>query len=251
MIEGPQSFVTGQNCDKAAADNGFRRRLEETDGWRRYESTTVQGSVWLAFEDSGLWLLAVDHAGVVSEIGLESAKIDGPGLARFRFEELSGLHEAMHRHYELAASLPNGPLMEFERRVEDMPRATEAERLVVQRVGQDIFREGLMRYWRGRCPLTGIEDQPLLRASHMKPWKDCVTDEERLDIYNGLLLSGLWDAAFDRGLVTFGDNGRPRFSQSLSDTARSELRWCSTPMLTEAHLPYLRWHRESVFDKEG
>lgn len=251
MIEAPQSFTTSQHCDKAASDNGFRLRIGETDGWRCYESTTAQGKVWLALQDSDFWLLAVDHAGVVSEIGLESVQIDGPGLARFRFEGLSDLHEAMHRLYELAASLPNVPLMEFERQVADMPRATEVERLAVQRVGQDIFREGLMRYWRGRCPLTGIDDLPLLRASHMKPWKDCAADEERLDIYNGLLLSGLWDAAFDRGLVTFGDDGQPLFSQSLSDTARSELRWCSMIALTEAHLPYLRWHRDLMFDKEG
>ena len=214
-------------------------------------SPQSQGTIWLALQDSDVWLLAVDHAGIVSEIGLDSAQIDGPGLARFRFVGLPNLHEAMHRLYELAASLPNGPLMEFERQVADMPRTTEVQRLAVQRVGQDIFREGLIRYWRGRCPLTGIDDRALLRASHMKPWKDCNADGERLDVHNGLLLSALWDAAFDRGLVTFQDDGQPLFSQSLSDTARSELRWCSTPMLTEAHLPYLRWHRESVFGKDG
>jgi hypothetical protein len=40
---------------------------------------------------------------------------------------------------------------------------TEAERLVVQRIGQDIFRARLMIYWQGRCPLTGISDPALLR----------------------------------------------------------------------------------------
>lgn len=62
--------------------------------------------------------------------------------------------------------------------------------------------------------LTGISDTALLRASHIIPWKDCASDRERLDVHNGLLLSALWDAAFDRGLVTFGDDGflssRPR-----------------------------------------
>jgi predicted restriction endonuclease len=45
-----------------------------------------------------------------------------------------------------------------------------------------------------------------------------------LDVYNGLLLSVLWDAAFDRGLVTFDDDGRPVFSANLSEIERAELR---------------------------
>ena len=100
--------------------------------------------------------------------------------------------------YALGVSLPDAPLREFETRAADLPRATEAERLVVLRIGQDIFRASLMDYWQGRCPLTGISDRPLLRASHTIPWSECESDAERLDVHNGLLLSALWDAAFDR-----------------------------------------------------
>ena len=49
-------------------------------------------------------------------------------------------------------------------------------------------------------PLTGITDEALLRASHIVAWADCETDALRLDVHNGLLLSALWDAAFDAGL---------------------------------------------------
>ncbi|TIU99337.1 MAG: HNH endonuclease, partial [Mesorhizobium sp.] len=93
-----------------------------------------------------------------------------------------------------------------------LPRTTEAERLVVQRVGQDIFRKALLEYWQGRCPLTGITEPVLLRASHIVPWAECKSDAQRLDVHNGLLLSALWDAAFDGGLVSFSDNGTPLFS---------------------------------------
>ena len=153
----------------------------------------------------------------------------------------------MPRLYGLAASLPDAPLQEFLRRTRDMPRATEAERLVVQRVGQDIFRDRLIDYWQGRCPLTGIADRALLRASHIKPWKDCETDDERLDAHNGLLLSALWDAAFDRGLVTFHDDGRPEFSPRLSEAGIAELRWQNPIRLTEEHCAFLEWHRRHVF----
>lgn len=149
----------------------------------------------------------------------------GPGLARYAFEPLGQLYGVLPRIYQLAASLPDAPLREFQAKVRDLPKTTEAERLIVQRIGQDIFRSGLIGYWQGRCPLTGITDTALLRASHIVPWKDCTSDAERLDVHNGLLLSALWDAAFDRGLVTFDDDGLPQFSPTLSEAARAELRW--------------------------
>lgn len=250
-VEIPQSFVTRQECDKIAFQNGFRRTHGETDGWRRYGSTTAQGSIWLASEGAGSWLLAIDHGGVLAEIGLPPAEVDGPGIARFRFASLSALYAVMPRLYELAVSLPDAPLREFLHRTKGMPKTTEAERLVVQRVGQDIFRERLMDYWQGRCPLTGITDPALLRASHIKPWKDCENDEERLDVYNGLLLSALWDAAFDRGLVTFDDTGQPMISKVSSEAAVAELRWHHPLRLTEKHKHNLNWHRQYIFDTEG
>jgi predicted restriction endonuclease len=94
---------------------------------------------------------------------------------------------------------------------------------VVQRIGQNIFREALMDYWEGRCPLTGIAEPALLRASHIVPWAEC-NDARRLDIHNGILLSALWDAAFDKGLVSFGDYGEPLVSPTLSKEARLALR---------------------------
>jgi predicted restriction endonuclease len=98
----------------------------------------------------------------------------------------------------------------------------------------------------GRCPLTGICDPALLRASHIIPWADCESDAERLDVHNGLLLSALWDAAFDRALVTFGDHGRPHVSPSLGEQARAELRWNGAIALTDEHRRRLARHRERV-----
>jgi len=51
----------------------------------------------------------------------------------------------------------------------DLPRSTEAERWVVQRVGQDLFRAALLDFWQGRCCITGLDVDELLRASHIKP----------------------------------------------------------------------------------
>jgi hypothetical protein len=247
QVETPQSFVTRQECDKVAFQNGYRRSHGETDGWRRYSSTTAQGSIWLGHDVAGGWLLALDHGGVIEELDHGADPVEGPGLARYAFLTLGDLYALMPRVYQLAASLPDAPLAQFQLMVKDLPTSTEAERLVVQRIGQDVFRSGLLEYWQGRCPLTGISDGPLLRASHIIPWKDCTSDAERLDVHNGLLLSALWDAAFDRGLVSFDDTGRPLFSSILGADARLELRWKGPIAINSRHRVFLEYHRERVF----
>jgi hypothetical protein len=122
---------------------------------------------------------------------------------------------------------------------------TEVERLVVQRNGQDIFRAALMDYWGARCPITGITDPALLRASHIVRWAEC-EDAQRLDVHNGLLLSALWDAAFDTGLVSFAEDGTTLASPELSVAARTALGIERAPRLTnlrDTHHPNLAAHR--------
>ena len=247
MIESPQSFVTRQECDKIAFQGGYRREKDETGGWRRYESTTALGQIWLASTGKDDWFIAIDHHGIKNEIAVEPCAMDGPGIVRYQFNTLAELYVFLPRVYALGVSLPDAPLQEFIKKTEQLPKTTEAERLVVQRIGQNIFRDRLMNYWQGQCPLTGISDKALLRSSHIKAWKDCKTDVERLDVYNGLLLSALWDAAFDRGLATFNIQGQPEFSPELSGQGRFELRWEDPIPLTENHQKWLKWHRKHVF----
>lgn len=246
-IEAPQSFVVREECDKAAWHHGFRRKLGEEGGWAVYGSTTAQGRLYLAAGGiGGPWYVATDHAGVVQEIGLEATVMAGPGLARFSFSKLSEAYFFLVRLYQLACSLPDAPLAVFKVRTKDLPQNTEAERLVVQRIGQDIFRESLLEYWQGRCPLTGIEEPELLLASHIIPWAQSA-EEERLNVHNGLLLSALWDAAFDKGLVTFGDDGTPIFSQRLSLASKRHLSSANLLPVTQEHHIRLEWHRTHVF----
>ena len=252
MLESPQSFVIREECQKAASQNGFRRILGEEAGWAAFGSTTAHGMIHLAASGpQGPWFLALDHPGVIEELDTPVTEMPGPGLACYAFETLGQLYGVLPRIYQLAASLPDALLREFQAKVNELPKTTEAERLIVQRIGQDIFRSGLIEYWQGRCPLTGITDTVLLRASHIVPWKDCTNDAERLDVHNGLLLSALWDAAFDRGLVTFDDEGRPQFSPSLGEVARAELRWQNPVPLTDKHRKRLAWHHTNLFVSQG
>lgn len=250
MVESPQSFVIAEECRKLAWQNGYRRQLGEHDGWASFGSTTAQGAIHIAADTpSGPWFLALDHPGTAAELGLAIADMPGPGLARYIFETLGKLYAVMPRVYQLGVSLPDAPLEAFHSATSGLPVTTEAERLVVQRIGQDIFRDRLRTYWQARCPLTGITDTALLRASHIVPWAACETDAERLDVHNGLLLSALWDAAFDRGLVTFDPAGKPEFSPLLGEVARAELRWRNPIPLTAKHEQRLAWHRAHQFKR--
>ncbi|MGH6986125.1 MAG: HNH endonuclease [Caulobacteraceae bacterium] len=238
-------FVIRTFLNKAAWDKGFRLAREAEGSWLAFDSTTANGRVWLAGDgEHGPWRLASDHPGVLAEFG-PGAMAGGPGLATWRFADQADLYEALDRAYKLGASLPDAPLREFERQTAGLPRATEVERLVVQRVGQDVFRAALMDYWDGRCAVTGLADPALLRASHIVRWADCATDAERLDVHNGLLLSALWDAAFDAHLVTFDEEGRAKFGSDISTEARAmlggEAKMCRTP--TPQQRGYLGRHR--------
>lgn len=82
------------------------------------------------------------------------------------------------------------------------PNETKVREMAKRRIGQDIFRRLLLEYWNRRCPISGIDDPRLLRASHIKHWAAC-DNRERLDPFNGILLSANLDAAFDAGIISF------------------------------------------------
>ncbi|HEY8594852.1 MAG TPA: HNH endonuclease signature motif containing protein [Devosiaceae bacterium] len=247
MIENPPGFVVRSEAQQAASDHGFRRELGQRGGWLGFGSTTAHGEVWIAGGGSqGPWFLAVTHPGVAAELGPPTATSAGLDRPAWVFARLGELHEAVDRAYRLGVSLPDAPLREFQKKTAALPRTTEAERLVVQRVGQDLFRDALLEYWGGQCPLTGITDTALLRASHIVAWAECDSDAQRLDVHNGLLLSALWDAAFDRGLVSFADDGAALVSPALSDEAHAALGPVESMRLqglTALHAANLAQHR--------
>ena len=151
---------------------------------------------------------------------------------------------------QLARSLPDNPLYQYKKAVESIiPDQTEVERVVKQRVGQNIFRSSLFDYWGGACALTGVSTKELLRASHAKPWADA-SDEERMSVFNGFLLEARYDVLFDQGLITFTNEGELVISNSLDpgtiETLQlrtfDHLRW-----VAPEHREYLKYHREKVF----
>jgi putative restriction endonuclease len=199
------------------------------------------------------YIVAVDHAGVAADLSDRWRIWDGAapaGFVAFVADNTGPLHALVAEVWRLARALPVEPLRAFEAKTRDLPRNTEVERLVVQRVGQDIFRDALMAYWNGRCAVTGVAEPRLLRASHIRPWAKCETDAERLDVHNGLLLAAHLDAAFDAGLISFADDGAILFSSAFAVEDRRALGINPDMMLKRvvpAHVRRLHWHREDVF----
>lgn len=128
--------------------------------------------------------------------------------------------------------------------------SSEREALVKARIGQVQFRQSLIEYW-SACAVTGCKDDTLLRASHIKPWRDA-TPEERVDLYNGLLLSPALDVCFDSGYVSFDDEGEILISESLTADDAKALGINSKMRLRRVepeHKKYLAFHREHIHAK--
>jgi putative restriction endonuclease len=127
---------------------------------------------------------------------------------------------------------------------------TSKEALVLARRGQGLFRARVAAVER-RCRVTRIENLEYLRASHTKPWRDA-SNEERLDGENGLLLSPDVDHLFDRGLLSFEDEGKILISPvaDVSAIERLGLREAlsqNVGSFSEGQRSYLRFHRENIF----
>jgi hypothetical protein len=255
---------------KTLSDTGFERTQFLPAGWVKGASLSSplvvfarpSGSViQLAIDDWSVLAPAM-HAVDLAPVKFVSVPVAGGEVAELAAGQVSHLipmtevggltelHEAPSAAFR--ATRGNGllePVQAFEIATAKLPKSTEAERLVVQRIGQDLFRRALFQKWGGRCPITGLDVPELLRASHIKPWAKCDTDGERLDPENGFLLAVQWDAAFDKGFVTFDDAGCVLFRDGFDEVRRAQLGLVSDAQitLTDSARKYLGWHRARVF----
>lgn len=126
---------------------------------------------------------------------------------------------------------------------------TSKKKMLDIRVGQYRFRKLVMSYWNNKCAVTGTKH--FLTAGHIKPWKDS-DDAERLDVFNGLALSPVYDKAFDNGFISFSNEGTIIISKELEGEAHllginknDQL----SNKLNFLHHKYLAWHREKILKK--
>ncbi len=235
---------------KAANDQGFTLPADAPDGWISFTSPLCPVRIWLTAE-AGRPVLALADPAATDAPPHPIPLPDGAAIAVSApgFDALDRLLDRVHTPPLVAEPAPPPYRADPAPDQSDpLPPTTEAAQLVQRRIGQELFRDRLSARQGGRCAITGLAVPELLRASHIKPWADA-TDAERLDPDNGLLLAAHLDAAFDRGLMTVGEDGTLRWSARLDAAARAILGvdagW--RVALTAAQESYLRWHRERVF----
>lgn len=141
------------------------------------------------------------------------------------------------------------PEFTFDRSVLDAPETTKAQ-LIKARIGQGKFRTEVLSKWDNCCAVTGIGLTDAIRASHIKPWSEC-TNDERLDPNNGLPLAAHLDVLFDRGWITFSDEGILRAAKDLSESDKAAFgldRVVRLRMpLNSKQKTFLSYHKKSVF----
>jgi putative restriction endonuclease len=127
---------------------------------------------------------------------------------------------------------------------------TTVKTLVEARRGQGKYRKNLLQI-ETKCRLTDLKDDKHLIASHIKPWK-VSNNAERLDGYNGLLLSPHIDHLFDKGHITFQDNGDLIIGDTVS--ADAQRAWSITAgnygRFNERQKEYLEYHRSEIFARK-
>ena len=156
-----------------------------------------------------------------------------------------------------------------ERRYLSLDTCSATERALVQmlRVGQSAFASQVLRNYSDACAFCGFalgdgRRPTLLRAGHIKPWRDS-DNRERLDIANGMAACPTHDAAFDTGLMTLDtavDHLSVRVSSRLDAAAGQNpaaahqfgsnglrQRIVLTPPTVPPADKYLTWHRERIF----
>jgi hypothetical protein len=149
-------------------------------------------------------------------------------------EELTPAEEEIFLNTVLSKEIPN----------------TTKEDIIKSRVGQKTYKQKLSVIWGGACAIT--QSKLLVNASHIKPWSSS-SDEERMDPYNGILLSPVYDRAFDKGYITFDSHGALIVASQFADDLKkigikgSEALKSISPF----NLKYLDYHREHIFKAAG
>jgi len=241
--------------EKAGHDHGFEHVLLSSASAVNMGSARHPARVAVSLLPQGYAAALVQGPPTLwSELDRSFASLPRDGAAFIAATD-ADLAQWLRRASALAQSLPNQAAVDFDAQVQQalasLPAAdgmsTEVQRMVRQRVGQDRYRQAMLDYWGGACAVTGLTLAPALRASHAKPWAECASDIERLDVFNGFLLSANLDTLFDQYLISFTVEGGILISPQITVKDRvclglspeMKLRW-----IAEGHLKFLKYHQD-------
>lgn len=252
--------AVGTIQDYATALRMPEKLRSKTTNWRDHgwlvpvHWTPAQGPVIRDIIDSIRPFLPDKYSPLINKDGRGSQKAYLCEISGELFEAVVAQCDSIERHQHFSTELRVEDFKELEENsianqlLIDSIEQTERTALLRARRGQGLFRERVRNYER-TCRITGVEDPALLIASHIKPWRSCTTASERLDGENGLFLSPNSDFLFDRGFITFEDDGSVRVSNKLNERALSVLLpiRCVPRPLTPRQRNYMEYHRRRIF----
>lgn len=226
------------------------------DGYPEYSKVPSRnGHYFPSRTDLDIWpIIREFHFGYIQKVTekydhlrIDSQRKHAPAVLQYLEEQLQ--KEIPKPNFGI---LPEQDQLEEIKKLEytykDLPE-TEREAVVKSRIGQGEFRKRLVEYW-SECAVTGCGESRLLKASHIKPWRDS-DNSERINVFNGLLLTPNLDSAFDQGFITFDNEGKIIISKKLSEKERKILGIHPDMKLRRIeprHVEYLAYHRENLFN---
>ncbi|CAI1882814.1 HNH endonuclease [Serratia fonticola] len=154
----------------------------------------------------------------------------------------------------IASFISENVSIDFNKETAKVKEATGStkETIIQARVGHGPYRDKLFKKWGGKCAVTGIALESMLTASHIVSWS-ISNDKEKVDPYNGFPLIPNLDRLFDRGMISFDDNGHLLHKTEFAGL----LRDLKIPLdskidgLFEENKKYLTRHRVTFgFEKE-
>lgn len=217
---------------------------------RSYDGA-LRGSLSEWAMDNGL--IAGPLIALTSASALEALSQSIQGLPVFKERNARGHHMYSATLSQFAAYLAGNGSDDMQADLEHIlgdPTTTTTEKtaLIKSRIGQGTFRDKVLLHWTS-CAVTGFSDTSLLVASHIKPWKKS-TNTERLDQWNGLLLSPNLDKAFDKGFITFEIDGSIRLSPLFSEATKLGITPSMKIALKPEHEKYMTHHRTEEFKRK-
>lgn len=209
----------------------------------KYAPLTKQGSglqgIYLTFLPEMLADL------LINRIGSQAKEIRQLLFQAADFERASGTRDSSVGQTQLEEHLIQ--TLQNDKTLAD----TERQSVILARRGQGQFKENVSRL-ESHCRVTKVDRIEHLRASHIKPWRDCGNYEERLEGANGLLLTPTIDHLFDRGYISFENSGR-LLTSNVADTTSLKRMGLDTEnpvnvgSFSEEQRTFLDHHRENVF----
>lgn len=180
-------------------------------------------------------------------------EISLPNISYLAILKLKGENEILYYFRPFVEYNPESIHEEEVEAIEEDKSITSKERdtIIKSRVGQGKYREKLLEEC-PYCPITMVNDERLLIASHIKPWVKS-NNFEKTDPKNGFMFTPTYDKLFDRGFISFENDGTMLVSPWISPMNQKRLNISNGKKIRslplEGREEYLHYHREFVFKK--